>query len=72
MTAVHATEFEVARIRRTIAELRGHLGESVRLLAELYDARAWVTLGLPSWEALCAQELPELGELLSPASARRR
>jgi hypothetical protein len=65
-----STEFEVARIRRTIAELRGHLGESVRLLGELYDARAWVTLGLPSWEALCAQELPELGELLSAAERR--
>lgn len=64
------SELEVARIRRTIAELRGHLGESVRLLGELYEARAWVTLGLPSWEALCAQELPELGELLSAAERR--
>jgi hypothetical protein len=70
MTAVVAGELEVARVRRTIAELRGHLGESVRLLAELYDARAWITLGLPSWEALCAQELPELGELLSAAERR--
>lgn len=70
MSAVVAGEFEVARIRRTIAELRGHLGESVRLLGELYEARAWVPLGLPSWEALCAQELPELGELLSAAERR--
>ena len=61
---------DVARIRRTIAQLREHLTEAVRLLGELYDARAWVTLGLPSWEALCEQELPELGELLSAADRR--
>jgi hypothetical protein len=69
--ASHQTsQLEVARIRRTIAELRGHLGAAVELLGELYEARAWVALGLPSWEALCAQELPELGELLSAAERR--
>jgi hypothetical protein len=70
VSAVHATELEVARIRRTIAELRGHLGESVRLLRDLYEARAWVTLGLPSWGALIAQELPELEQLLTEAQRR--
>lgn len=70
MSAVAATELEVARIRRTIAELRGHLGESVRLLRDLYEARAWVTLGLPSWGALIEQELPELEQLLTEAERR--
>lgn len=70
MSAVLATELEVARIRRTIAELRGHLGESVRLLRDLYEARAWVTLGLPSWAALIEQELPELEQLLTEAERR--
>lgn len=61
---------ELARVRRTIAELRGHLGESVRLLRDLYEARAWVTLGLPSWAALIEQELPELEQLLTEAERR--
>jgi len=70
MSAAVATELEVARVRRAIAELRGHLGESVRLLRELYEARAWVTLGLPSWGALIDQELPELEQLLTEAERR--
>lgn len=65
-----STELEVARVRRTIADLRGHLGESVRLLRDLYEARAWVTLGLPSWAALIDQELPELAQLLTEAERR--
>lgn len=65
-----AANFDVARIRRTIATLRERLAEAVTLLGELYEARAWVTLGLPSWEALCAQELPELAELLDAAQRR--
>jgi transposase len=71
MSAVTApAPLDVARVRRTIAQLREHLAAAVELLGELYEARAWVTLGLPSWEALCAQELPELGELLSAAERR--
>jgi hypothetical protein len=64
------TDLDVARIRRTLETLRTHLAEAVALLGELYSARAWVALGLPSWEALCAQELPELAELLDAAQRR--
>jgi hypothetical protein len=71
MTAVPAAApLEVARVRRTIAQLRETLAAAVELLGELYDGRAWIALGLPSWEALCAQELPELGQLLSVAERR--
>jgi transposase len=71
MSAVTApAPLDVARVRRTIAQLREHLAAAVELLGELYDGRAWVALGLPSWEALCAQELPELGQLLSAAERR--
>jgi hypothetical protein len=65
-----AAALDVARVRRTIATVREHLGQAVALLGELYETRAWVTLGLPSWEALCAQELPELAELLDAAQRR--
>lgn len=64
---VAAAPLDVARVRKTIRELRTKLAEAVQLLGELYDGRAWIALGLPSWEALCAQELPELGELLTLA-----
>jgi hypothetical protein len=71
MSAITApAPLDVARVRRTIAQLREHLAAAVQLLGELYDGRAWVALGLPSWEALCAQELPELGQLLSAAERR--
>lgn len=71
MTAAAAVApLDVARVRRTIAELRRHLAEAVALLGELYDGRAWVALGLPSWEALCRQELPELAQLLDAAQRR--
>jgi hypothetical protein len=71
MSAVTApAPLDVARVRRTIAQLREHLAAAVELLGKLYDGRAWVALGLPSWEALCAQELPELAELLSAAERR--
>jgi transposase len=62
-----AAPLDVARVRKTIRDLRAKLTEAVALLGELYDGRAWVALGLPSWEALCAQELPELGQLLTLA-----
>lgn len=71
MTAAAAVApLDVARVRRTIAELREHLAQAVELLGELYDGRAWVALGLPSWEALCRQELPELEQLLTAAEKR--
>jgi transposase len=68
MSAVHApAPLDVARVRKAIRELRAKLAEAVDLLGELYDGRAWVALGLPSWQALCEQELPELGQLLTLA-----
>lgn len=71
MTAVRAAApLDVARVRRTIDRLRTALAEAVELLGELYDGRAWVALGLPSWDALCAQELPELAQLLTAAERR--
>lgn len=68
--AAAVAPLDVARVRRTIAALREHLAQAVALLGELYDGRAWVALGLPSWEALCAQELPELAQLLDAAQRR--
>lgn len=68
--AAAAGDLDVARVRRTIAALREHLSAAVELLGELYERRAWVTLGLPSWEALCAEELPELAQLLDAAQRR--
>jgi transposase len=70
MSAAAATTLDVARVRKTIGRLREQLAQAVQLLGELYDGRAWVALGLPSWEALCAQELPELGQLLSLAERK--
>ena len=71
MTALNgAADLDVARIRRTIATLRERLADAVALLGELYEARAWVTLGLPSWDALCRQELPELEQLLTGPEKR--
>jgi hypothetical protein len=70
VTAPAAAPLEVARVRRTIAQLREHLADAVQLLGELYEARAWVALGLPSWQALCARELPELAQLLDAAEKR--
>lgn len=70
MSAAAATTLDVARVRKTISRLREQLAQAVQLLGELYDGRAWVALGLPSWEALCAQELPELGQLLTVAERR--
>lgn len=70
MTAPAFAPLDVARVRRTLRDLRSKLSEAVALLGELYDGRAWVALGLPSWEALCAQELPELGQLLTLAERK--
>ena len=56
---------DVARVRQRIAEARRLLAGARELLEELYAARAWVTLGLDSWQELCARELPELAQLLT-------
>lgn len=68
--AAAITPLDVARVRRTLATLRDHLAEAVELVEQLWAGRAWVALGLPSWEALCAAELPELGVLLDAAQRR--
>ena len=65
-----AAPLDVARVRQTIAQARELLAGARELLAELYEARAWVTLGLDSWQALCATELPELAQLLTLAERR--
>jgi len=62
-----AAPLDVARVRQRIAEARKLLAGARELLAELYESRAWVTLGLDSWQELCAQELPELAELMTLA-----
>lgn len=65
--AAAATSLDVARIRSKIAQARELLAGARELLAELYEARAWVALGLDSWADLCAAELPELAQLLTLA-----
>lgn len=68
MSAVRAAApLDVARVRQQIAQARELLAGARELLAELYEARAWVTLGLDSWQTLCTQELPELAQLLTLA-----
>jgi len=71
MSAVRAAgPLDVARVRKTIRDLRAKLTEAVSLLGELYDGRAWVALGLPSWEALCAQEAAAAPAGVSAATAK--
>ena len=65
--AAAAAPLEVARVRANLRRLRESLTDSLQLLRELHESRAWLTLGLPSWNALCEQELPELRELLTTA-----
>jgi hypothetical protein len=67
VSAAAAASLDVARVRAKIADARRQLAGARELLAELYASRAWVTLGLDSWQTLCAQELPELAQLLSLA-----
>lgn len=71
MTAAAAVApLELARVRQRIAQVRELLADARELLAELYDSRAWITLGLPSWDELCRRELPELAELLTLAERK--
>jgi transposase len=65
VTAPAAAPLDLITVRRTLRECRARLADAVTLLGQLYDGRAWVTLGLPSWQALVDQELPELGQLLT-------
>jgi hypothetical protein len=60
-----AAPLDLVTVRRKLRDAREHLAAAVALLGELYDGRAWVTLGLPSWDALCKAELPELEQLLT-------
>lgn len=62
-----AASLDVARVRAKLDQARELLAGARELLAELYAERAWVTLGLDSWQTLCARELPELAELLTLA-----
>jgi hypothetical protein len=67
VSAAAVAQLDVERVRAKIAQARQLLAGARELLSELYAARAWVTLGLESWQALCAQELPELAQLLTLA-----
>jgi len=62
-----AAPLDVARVRQQLDQARQLLAGARELLAELYETRAWVTLGLPDWQTLCARELPELAQLLTLA-----
>jgi len=75
MTAVlAAAPLDVARIRKTIREVRKSLATARDVLAglhaELAPTKGWTKLGHTSWEALCAAELPELPELLTLTQKR--
>lgn len=71
MSAVRAAApLDLVTVRRKLRDAREAMAAAVQLLGELYDGRAWVALGLPSWEALCEQELPELKQLLNAAEKR--
>ena len=71
MSAVRAAApLDLVSVRRKLREAREALSAAVQLLDELYAGRAWVALGLPSWDALCEQELPELKQLLTVGEKR--
>jgi hypothetical protein len=71
VTAVRAAApLDLVTVRRKLRDVREALAAAVELLGELYDGRAWVALGLPSWAALCEQELPELAQLLTVGEKR--
>lgn len=65
-----AAPLDLVTVRRKLRDVREALAAAVALLGELYDGRAWVALGLPSWAALCEQELPELTQLLTVGEKR--
>jgi len=71
MSAVPAAApLDLVTVRRKLRDVREALAAAVALLGELYDGRAWVALGLPPWDALCKQELPELEQLLTGPEKR--
>ena len=71
MSAVAAAApLDLVSVRRKLRDAREAMAAAVQLLGELYAGRAWVALELPSWEALCERELPELKQLLTITEKR--
>jgi transposase len=71
MSAVTAAApLDLVTVRRKLRDAREALAGAVALLGELYDGRAWVALGLGSWQELVDQELPELEQLLTVGEKR--
>jgi transposase len=71
MSAVRAAApLDLVTVRRKLRDARQALAGAVALLGELYDGRAWVALGLGSWQELVDQELPELAQLLTVGEKR--
>lgn len=52
-----------ADVLATVERLRRQLDDVLAELVRLYDGRAWVALGFPSWQAFTAAELPQLEQL---------
>jgi hypothetical protein len=65
-----AAPLDLVTVRRKLRDAREALAGAVALLGELYDGRAWVALGLGSWQELVDQELPELEQLLTVGEKR--
>jgi len=65
-----AAPLDLVTVRRKLRDVREALAGAVALLGELYDGRAWVTLGLGSWQELVDAELPELAQLLTVGEKR--
>lgn len=71
MSAVPAAApLDLVTVRRKLRDVREALAGAVALLGELYDGRAWVALGLSSWQELVDAELPELAQLLTVGEKR--
>ena len=71
MSAVAAAApLDLVTGRRKLRDVREALAGAVELLGELYAGRAWVALGLGSWQELVDSELPELAQLLSVGEKR--
>jgi transposase len=71
MSAVRAAApLDLVTVRRKIRDAREAMAAAVELLGELYDGRAWVALGLGSWQELVDAELPELAQLMTVGEKR--
>jgi lambda repressor-like predicted transcriptional regulator len=66
-----AAPLDIARIRKTIREVRATLAQARDQLTSLYDelapTKGWTKLGHTSWEVLCREEMPELAQMLTVA-----